>query len=1390
MRPFLTLCLLLSFNFILPGQYRELLYVHTDRTLYEPGDFVWFRAYLTDPQLRLDQVASDVLTIQLLDPGGTVIQTVNLYRGENGHDGHLQLQAELKGGRYTLRAYTNWLGNYGPEHLYTKHLYLQELANPNLLLYLEPERESFTPGSTVAYTLTARGRDGEPLAEKIVSASLRIAAEPLQEFTFLTDAKGIADLRLPLPEGLSTSDVIISATVRHAGEVESALRTVRVSLGYVNLRFFPEGGGRSRGAHKIAFRATDRNGKPLDLSGRVMAGGLTQFSFQSTHNGYGHFILPAAGRLPLYVELDGYTDTTFRLPQVFPMSISATADVRPEEVELSVGSNQGTPFYDLQLLREDTLAYQTQVYPGTTTIPLTGLPPGVYLMRLADETTRIRWERLFFHRPPEIILSGLEAKQITNAHEHHFRLEDTTGQTISGDFSVAIVDDGPYTRQNDKQPHLVAQLLLQSQLTGKLYEPNDYFDSQQPKAMAALDDVMLCHGWRMYESPQVAGFKHQPLKTGLNGYIRQGGNRNKSVAHRALLLNGKKIRPNANGHFFFPIRAAKTLAIYPEARGYYYDADISRWQKKQVLQVLPGPLLFTPTSEQTLRRRAQTLKKVSFEKQQLKNVSQELSGALSGIEITRNESEVLDEVVVVGYSSVRKANMSAAVVSHSGNLNSGYSIRNYEEEIQLRSFEYVSLPSPFSLQPKLAYSENINFSRAYNPDDQPPALLYWNPGLKPGKDGRFHLPHQAPSLSANYRIILEGITEEGTPIHLEETFYVAAPLEFNVQFPEHAVEGDVLLLTATVQNNGPDTLRLWEQLQLGPLFEGNTGKRPFKVPGNEVVQLRQKVTVKGQEGKAKLRWRVGQLNGRKDLIRKQDILLHPRLFTHLSGATSAGGKELEVIFKPKDAVGEVTGELQLYGGPVDEIIQEFAGMLREPHGCFEQVTSTSYPNALIVGLLQDTDDQRYQDKLRQARSYLASGYRQLSKYEQTGGGFGLWQNTPAKPRYSAMALLQFADLARVWDGVDPKMINRTRQYLKQRVEQRGFEASPAQLYQVLALATYGDPSLAGLIEQHGAAVATKPDEHYYRLLLAQTLLVSGDTLGARSQVQSLVGAVLGKSLNANAKSAGIGSAYGRFSQVEMLGYFIEIYLITEGYDGTAEEAFSWMTELKNSKYYQPTQAKIRYLRALRALAKHRPQPEDGFLEVFVNGARADTINYVAGKSKVVKLQLRPHLQAGDNRVRFRFGQRKDYPALRWQAKWQMETPPQTDEPLPLTFRWRVDSTARVGDIVSYRLELQNTDSTEVKAPMLQIGLPGNTELLLKDLDPLIEQGIIAYYERDGHYLNLYLDEMGAGQTRAIPLDLTARIAGDFLAPPTVCYPYYQPHLRMYRKGVNLKITER
>jgi hypothetical protein len=1384
MRLIHILLLLLSSTFLqaqTTNPAREFLYLHTDRTLYQPGENVWFRAYLTDGQLRLNTPQSDVVSVQLLGPGGETISTNNVFRTGASHDGYINLSPQLKGGRYMIRAYTNWLGNFGPERFFTKYIYVQSIVKPNLLLDLEPERESYGPGQTISYLLTARDRFGEPILNAEVTAQLRIGGAAAATKTLLTSPNGTINLSFTLPANLATTDVLLSATVSADNTTETVLRSVRIILNDVNLRFFPEGGGRAPvGTQKVAFHATNVYGEPADVEGQILADGQAVLSFKSQHNGYGHFVLPDLGNTPLFARLDGL-DSIYRLPIPNARGISVTAVLN--NGLLSVTPINTVEPFRLQVTREDSVYYASGVpLQSNLQVDFTGFPPGVYQLTLSDLEGRPRWQRLIFHRPKAVEITSF-VYQDTFINNVNFRLTDAGGQAVKGNFSVAIVDDGPHTLQNDKQPHLPTQLLLQSQLTGKLYEPNDYFDAEQPEAMAALDDVMLCHGWRMYEWKK-NGIVYDPLQTGVYGKVVTRTGSRTQYNKKPLKLNGAKLKPNSDGFYRHRVRDFEWFSLEPSTPQYGYHGS-SDYYKYINVKALPPDNLFLPGKPFQYRRRAQKIKTSDFERQQVLGAP---TNERLGNAPETSASGVLSEVVVTALGVTTK-NMLSGVASIYGrsDINTAYTIRDNESPPSKATHSFVPSYTLVNLQARQAYPEGIQFATYQQKNAEPLKTLFWQPNLKPDKAGQFQLKDRAPDLSATYRIILEGITDKGQPVHVEKTFHTKAPFELETKLPTLAVEGDTLLLTATVRNNGSQPIVFRDQISADAtllLLEKNN--QAFTISAGKSETISRKVLVVGDQQTANIKWTMRKAGSSEAVFRQSKIKLLPRLFTHYSSAASAGGKELKILLNAEDYIGKVTATLSVWGNAVDEITRTYATMLREPHGCFEQVTSTAYPNALIVRLLQTRKGDEYTKMIKQARSKLASGYRKLARYEQPKGGFGLWKSGPSQPRYAALALLQFADLNEVWNGVSPAMINRTRLYLKEELAQAKFNASPRQLYQILALTTYGEKGLDDLIRQHEAAVQERPEDHYYKLLLAHVYLSKGQRDLARTQVQSMVSVIEERALQSKSGGAGIGSYYGRSQKIEMLGWFITAYLQTEGYDGIAELAFQWATQLKGKSNYLPTQANVQYLKGITALAGQRPAQGKGSVQVLVNGHPIDTLTYIPGETTHANLDLANDLQPGNNLVNLRFSKQEIYPPIHWQAEWKRSLPPSIDAP-PLELGWQTDDYGRVGDVISWRLNLKNTTDKMVNAPMLQVGLPGNLSLLTKDLDPLVERGIVDYYEIEGHYLYLYFTALGAGEARQIPLDLTAQRAGTYHAPPTVVYPYYQPEQRMYLAGPVMRI---
>lgn len=103
-------------------QVMEKVYIHTDRNCYYPGNDLWFKAYLINGSDRKLSGHSSNLHVELISPDSkTMMSRVIRLEGGLGH-GDFKLPDELQPGRYRLRAYTNYMRNFGDQLFFNKEI--------------------------------------------------------------------------------------------------------------------------------------------------------------------------------------------------------------------------------------------------------------------------------------------------------------------------------------------------------------------------------------------------------------------------------------------------------------------------------------------------------------------------------------------------------------------------------------------------------------------------------------------------------------------------------------------------------------------------------------------------------------------------------------------------------------------------------------------------------------------------------------------------------------------------------------------------------------------------------------------------------------------------------------------------------------------------------------------------------------------------------------------------------------------------------------------------------------------------------------------------------------------------------------------------------------------
>ena len=117
-----------TFTAFIDSLHPQKVYLHTDKTQYFSGERIWFCAYLLDGTDHTPDTKSQHIYVELVDPYKHVVQIIRVRTGIQVSAGDFSLSDTISEGIYQIRAYTNWMKNFGPDYYFTKNI---EIQNPN-----------------------------------------------------------------------------------------------------------------------------------------------------------------------------------------------------------------------------------------------------------------------------------------------------------------------------------------------------------------------------------------------------------------------------------------------------------------------------------------------------------------------------------------------------------------------------------------------------------------------------------------------------------------------------------------------------------------------------------------------------------------------------------------------------------------------------------------------------------------------------------------------------------------------------------------------------------------------------------------------------------------------------------------------------------------------------------------------------------------------------------------------------------------------------------------------------------------------------------------------------------------------------------------------------------
>lgn len=98
--------------------FQEKLFIHLDRPLYVVGETIWMKAYCVESNSHKTLDVSKVAYLEILDREGNPVVQTKLSLSAGMGEGALIVPAAVASGVYTVRGYTNWMKNFGPEFFF------------------------------------------------------------------------------------------------------------------------------------------------------------------------------------------------------------------------------------------------------------------------------------------------------------------------------------------------------------------------------------------------------------------------------------------------------------------------------------------------------------------------------------------------------------------------------------------------------------------------------------------------------------------------------------------------------------------------------------------------------------------------------------------------------------------------------------------------------------------------------------------------------------------------------------------------------------------------------------------------------------------------------------------------------------------------------------------------------------------------------------------------------------------------------------------------------------------------------------------------------------------------------------------------------------------------
>ncbi len=753
---------------------------------------------------------------------------------------------------------------------------------------------------------------------------------------------------------------------------------------------------------------------------------------------------------------------------------------------------------------------------------------------------------------------------------------------------------------------------------------------------------------------------------------------------------------------------------------------------------------------------------------------------------------------------------------------------------ELQMFNEVEAPQPMAtmapeMPPEEAKAEGTG---AQGQQEAPllrqffPETMYWNPEAVTDDTGQWQADLELAHTITTWRLTALASAQDGrlgsatAPLRVFQDFFV------DIDLPLALTQDDEVSMPVAVYNYLETGQRVELTLEQQDWFEIlDEATQAVEVAPGDVTVVYFPIKITATEGRFRpIVTAIGEKMSDATTLR-HDVQVVPngKRFDGTFSDRLSGDTEQTVAIPAEAIPGTANIYVKVYPGILSQVVEGLDALLRMPFGCFEQTSSTTYPNVLVMDYLKSTSQASPEVQMK-AEQYINLGYQRLTTFEVAGGGFSLFGGPPPDRMLTAYGLMEFTDMARV-HPVDEAIIDRAAQWLlsQQKADgswendqglvhesswsSLGNERLPVTAYIVWALTEAGYKDEAST--QKGVDYVRefwRDAEDPYALALVANALVAADpeggATGAALDQLAQMAIMDGNGAYWQSDIATFMGATGQTGSIETTALAAYAFLRAEQHTDLANQALTYLIQQKDSYgTWYSTQATVLTLKALLLSVRKGGEGADATVTVSLNGEETDPIRITGENSDVVQVVSftdRPVL--GDNKVRIGVSGKGNLMyqiSSRYYLPWDRVTVPAPEASL-MDIAVRYDRTQlSVNDTINVSVHVELKEGAARQA-IVDLGIPPGFEVMSEDLADLVARhsdlpsdyagAKFSRFDLTGRQIIIYLEGLQAGQ----PLDFGYRIRARYpiraQTPPSATYDYYNPGVSAVSAPTAIEVT--